>query len=379
MKPAALRHLLLDRIRRSLATGDPAQQPVLRDILETLAIDQHKTWFTIHWRDPEGERSLEVPQDTFSFYLAGDTVGAIAKRGETGDVRQKNWKAAADIIGRMVTISGGAFDVGATEYAMNTEPKPLPLGLFSADGLILAAVAGAIDGWRIDTQTGALIFLASVLAMTLISRAVISTDRSPLGIIGKALVATGILAGTWLGGALLLAVLLLGVTAPCLAELANPRKPQWLLAGLAGAPLLWVGLPGHLAAFVLVLAAFVSCWMMANRFSWLSALLYVAGIAVGLFVHPAGFSLPAPTRYDAALLVPAFLLLLSASLWWFHGVQKKLFPWYAQFGLLAACVGAFMTGGEAMVGLTGFAIVLDLRVIRNFQVSRRRVERPSQA
>ena len=378
MKPAALRHLLLDRIRRVLATGNPAQQPILRDILETLAIEQNKTWFTISWRDASGEHSLEVPQDSFTFYLAGDTAGAIAKRGEVGDLRQENWKAAADIIGRMMAISGAVLDVGEITYALNTRAASPPLALFSIDGLVISAAAGAAAGRFMDYQSGVYVFAASLLALMLASRAVISTARPTLGVVEKAVVATGILGGAILGGAALPAILLLAVTAPCLAELANPRRTPWLLAGLCGAPLFWLGLPGQAAALVLVTAAFASCWMMANRFSWLGALLYAAGLSAGLFVRPEPLSFP-PTPHDAVLLAPALLLLFSASLWWFHGVQKKIFPWYAQFGLLAACIGALAVGGMAMTGLTGLALVLDLRVIRNFQISRRRAEGLSQA
>lgn len=370
MKAAALRHLLLDRARHAIASGGDNQRSSLHSIVRSLSVTRDGSWFEIRWKDSGGERTLNVPLSTFAFYVTGDNPAAVAKRQGTLNLRAANWEAAADVLGRMVA-SGGSFSHGGETYGHVLPSAPPVASHASPYSIGLTVIAAVTAGWLGGPLAGVGVLLATALSLMLFRQAVSAGGQPEPMLLEEIMVTVFVVATPFVGQPTSLALVLLAVGAPCIAEIAKGRPWSWFLAGLAGAPALAMGTPGMAAVGVLALSAFASCWMMPDRFSWAGAALYVLGALLGFLLPHDWFALQGEAP-GMLVLVPSLLLGFSFALWWFHGVQRQVYPWYVQLSLAAAAWAAFdVPGCSALVGLTGLGLVISTRVIRVFRQSRR--------
>lgn len=376
MKAESLYHLLQIRARKLEERADQVTLDRMRAVQAALKVVHSRGWFEITWQFGGKDFSLNVPEHDFVFYVAGDSARAVEHRGETGNVRQQNWRAAAALWQKLAEISGFAVPAPGLAEAMGLTPSDerprtrrlvqMGTGLgVAAAGLILG---GALVGWGPAAASALLAALLTLLLPTFDD----TQSRRPFAPAEIVLVAAGAFlpllqdaSTAWLVS------LAAGLALLAWIERAEADLPfAWGIGGiLAGLPALWIGyaalLPAALiGAGLVALRLLLPRRLAATDVAWCLAGL-IAGNVAGLIV---GYDMLTAEPVQGPALVIGAALVVSFGFWSFHGLLYRLVPWLAIGTLGAAAIAGLLagTGAHAVTGLSGLALVLAARLAAAF-------------
>lgn len=378
MKDRSLFHLLMARLRQ-LTSGLPAHE---RDFVESLQgslkIEQSGDWFSIAWRSRNKQYDLNVPGDTFHFYVRGDTGKAPAIHGG----RAENWKSAEALLRRIAELSG--------EH-LPADPRPGSLNIFvfdqtdSAISHELMIVPGLVAGLIALALTRAEIgFWTAVAAISLAywdSFFRHSLLRRPAHWLAPIVIAIGALVPSYfMTSPASTAVLALSIALFARAELlaGDASILDWIVPGVAtGGVVLALGPSGWVAVAAIGAFILLTLVLMPRRMPMrpvvasLAAAVAAATLAT-LFSHvplDGDAGAQSALAWIYALIIGTFAV--TFLLGWVFGQQFLLFPW-AGLGVVGAsylAVLLFSTGDRAALSFTalaGFGICAVLRLFHAF-------------
>ncbi len=377
MKAESLFHLLQIRARKLEEGSDTPSARKLRALQAELRVSHTRGWFEVTWRHEGRDYSLNVPEHDFTFYVAGDTDKAVEHRGTTGNVRQRNWRAAADLWRRLAEISGFRIAPDVNDEAMGLAPEVAKAPAFRARQmltalsvtLIGAIAAGLHTGWDIGLGCGLIALLLAALAPGIEDTQL----RRPFSPLETAILAAGAFAPAWFGGdPFWLIPVLAGLALMAWLENGEADLPfAWGLAGaLVGAASFWLGIPATLPVFALSGGLLALRFLAPRRLGAADVAWSLSGGVVGLIAGIVARS--AAVDADTGPAVPVAIcvvLLLAFGLWSFHGMLFRLLPWLA-IGTLGVAAAAAIIGGTSAIGgvlaLGGFAAVVAARLVMAF-------------
>jgi len=377
VKAESLFHLLQIRARKLEEGGDTPTVQKLRALQAELRVSHTRGWFEVTWRHEGRDFSLNVPEHDFTFYVAGDTDKAVEHRGTTGNVRQRNWRAAADLWRRLAEISGFRIAPDVNDDAMGLVPKAAKAPTFRARQVLTAlsvaligTVAGVLHaGWEIGLACGLIALLFAALAPGLEDTQL----RRPFSPPETAILAAGAFTPAWLGGdPFWLMPALAGLVLMAWLENSEIDLPfAWGVGGaLVGGASFWLGIPAVLPVFALSGGLLALRFLAPRRLAAADVAWSLAGGVVGLGAGIVARSAAVDTDVGpAAPLAICIVLLLAFGLWSFHGMLFRLLPWLA-IGTLGVAAAAAIIGGTSAIGgvlaLGGFAAVIAARLVIAF-------------
>lgn len=376
MKDRSLFHLLMARLQQ-LTSGLAAHERDFAESLQgSLKIEQNGDWYSVAWLWRNKQYDLNVPGDSFHFYVRGDIGKAPAIRGG----RAENWKSAEALLRRIAELSGerlpedrrpGSMNVFVFDQVEGATPHALMIVPGLAAGLVALAFATAEIALWTAVVSIALAYLNGLFRYSLLCRP--AHGMAPIVIACGALIP-----GYFMTSPMSAAAIAVSIALFARAELLAGSLIDWVVAGVAaGAIVFAIGPAGWVAVAIIAASILLTRALMPRRLPARPAL---AGIAVavtvailaGLLAHML------PQRVAAGTPAPPWLhgfvvgmFAVTFLLGWVFGQQFLLFPWIG-LGVFGATYLAVLLlsspGGVAtsLTALTGFGVCAAARLLYAF-------------
>lgn len=382
MRSRVLYHLLLARSRQFDHEMGMAPNSALSQIRRSLTAEVDDANYVVRWHLGGDAHVLRVPGEAFQFYVAGDSLHSVARRGEHQDLRVTNWRAAGEIWDRIAeasrlpsfTSSGGG-PQSLSWAPPRTDPGRARWPWAAALPASAALVAGALAGPR---EAGSVFAVASLLIVLLYVMSTTHLSRTPT-VLEFLLTSVGSLAPVALGGNPFFAIVPLGGLV-LLAVLESSTKGSasrlWLIGGaVCGVGTVIAGEAGFAAGLVVSVGGVVLSRLAPSKLRSRDALAVLVGFLATSAVALTGIDVDMaiepsrPLGVEGITLLAATAVLLAAAfpLWALHGILFHVMPWLAIVGLGFFTVVALARGDAnaqaGAIALAGLSIVLAVRII----------------
>lgn len=372
MKASALFHLLQSRARKFDEQAPPDTVAAIHEVQQSLAVGYKDGRYGLRWQYGGRHQTLDVPGETFTFYVAGDL-----SRTPTPHLRDVNWRAAETTWRQIASASGFSIQIlRAVDETGLAPPVGAARSLPLYAGVVMTVLAGAmaLPLGGLAAAAGVAVSGALLLAM---GECLATTHRPHHLRTGEcAAIAGSALAPLVFGGSgWPLVPALASAVCACLAERTEGLRATvlWGVAGaVAGMAASQLGRPALVSAWVLIGAVIVVACIAPIRFkrsdvAWLVLSAFVAG-AGGAFVRWPLFPIGGHA-WPAAAVTAAIVgsgLALVCLLSWVHGTLFRVMPWISSLALAALSLGAAVSGHAPLVAavtaLAGLTACFALRV-----------------